>query len=170
MSNGWLKRLRSVKGSMDSVAFRQALGQFATGVCVVTVNDASLGPIATTVNSFSSVSLDPALVLWSIQNASDHFSVYTECEHFGISVLTADQANISGHYAKRGEHQALTEYFGTGPSGEPQLLNALAHFSCVTHAVHPGGDHHIIVGEVQAFESAEAEPLIFFAGGYRGVS
>ena len=155
---------------MDSVAFRQALGQFATGVCVVTVNDASLGPIATTVNSFSSVSLDPALVLWSIQNASDHFSVYTECEHFGISVLTADQAKISGHYAKRGEHQALTEHFGTGPSGEPQLLNALAHFSCVTHAVHPGGDHHIIVGEVQAFESAEAEPLIFFAGGYLGVS
>ena len=155
---------------MDSVAFRQALGQFATGVCVVTANDADLGPIATTVNSFSSVSLDPALVLWSIQNASDHFSVYTECEHFGISVLTADQADISGHYAKRGEHQALPEHFGTGPSGEPQLLNALAHFSCVTHAVHPGGDHHIIVGEVQAFESAEAEPLIFFAGGYRGVS
>ena len=81
---------------MDSVAFRQALGQFATGVCVVTVNDANLGPIATTVNSFSSVSLDPALVLWSIQNASDHFSVYTECEQFGISVLNADQADISG--------------------------------------------------------------------------
>ena len=155
---------------MDSVSFRQALGYFATGVCVVTVNHANLGPIATTVNSFSSVSLDPALVLWSIQNASDHFRVYTQCEHFGISVLSADQAQISGHYAKRGEHQALTEHFVTGASGEPQLLHALAHFSCVTHTVHPGGDHHIIVGEVQAFESAEAEPLIFFAGGYRGVS
>ncbi|MCH1610596.1 MAG: flavin reductase family protein [Luminiphilus sp.] len=155
---------------MDSVAFREALGQFATGVCVVTVNDADLGPLAMTVNSFSSVSLDPALVLWSIQNASDHFSVYTECEHFGISVLSANQADISAHYAKRGEHQALTEHFGTGPSGEPQLLNALAHFSCLTHAVHPGGDHHIIVGEVQGFESAEEKPLIFFAGGYRGVS
>ena len=155
---------------MDSVAFRQALGQFATGVCVVTVNDANLGPIATTVNSFSSVSLDPALVLWSIQNASDHFSVYTECEHFGISVLNADQADISGHYAKRGEHQALTEHFGTGPSGEPQLLNALAHFSCATHAVYPGGDHHIIVGEVLGVECGGAETLVFFAGGYRGLS
>lgn len=155
---------------MDSVAFRQALGQFATGVCVVTVNDANLGPIATTVNSFSSVSLDPALVLWSIQNASDHFSVYTECEHFGISVLNAGQADISGHYAKRGEHQVLTEHFGTGPSGEPQLLNALAHFSCATHAVHLGGDHHIIVGEVLGFECGDAEPLVFFAGGYRGLS
>ena len=155
---------------MDSGAFRQALGQFATGVCVVTANDANLGPIATTVNSFSSVSLDPALVLWSIQNASDHFSVYTECEHFGISVLNAGQADISGHYAKRGEHQVLTEHFGTGPSGEPQLLNALAHFSCATHAVHLGGDHHIIVGEVLGFECGEAEPLVFFAGGYRGLS
>ena len=137
---------------------------------MVTVNDANLGPIATTVNSFSSVSLDPALVLWSIQNASDHFSVYTECEHFGISVLNAGQADISGHYAKRGEHQVLTEHFGTGPSGEPQLLNALAHFSCATHAVHLGGDHHIIVGEVLGFECGEAEPLVFFAGGYRGLS
>ena len=127
---------------MDSGAFRQALGQFATGVCVVTVNDANLGPIATTVNSFSSVSLDPALVLWSIQNASDHFSVYTECEHFGISVLNADQADISGHYAKQGEHQALVDHFCTGSLGEPQLLNALAHFSCVTHAVHPGRPSH----------------------------
>ena len=155
---------------MDSVAFRQALGQFATGVCVVTVNDVNLGPLATTVNSFSSVSLDPALVLWSIQNASDQFSVYTQCEHFGISVLSADQSQISGHYAQRGEHQALTEHLGTGPSGEPKLLNALAHFSCVTRAVHPGGDHHIIVGEVLALDSAEAEPLIFFAGEYRGLS
>ena len=79
--------------SMDSGDFRQALGRFATGVCLVTVNDPELGPLATTVNSFSSVSLDPPLVLWSIQNSSDHLGVYTDCEHFGISVLTADQAS-----------------------------------------------------------------------------
>ena len=155
---------------MDSVAFRQALGQFATGVCVVNVNDPELGALAMTVNSFSSVSLDPPLVLWSIQNSSDHFSVYTECEHFGISVLGANQSQLSGHYAQRGGHQALSEHFGIGPTGEPQLIDALAHFTCATRAVHPGGDHHIIVGEVQAFESAEAKPLIFFAGGYKALS
>ena len=65
--------------TMDAGDFRQALGQFATGVCLVTVDDSELGPLATTVNSFSSVSLDPPLVLWSIQNSSDHLAVYTEC-------------------------------------------------------------------------------------------
>ena len=155
---------------MDSGEFRQALGQFATGVCLVTVNDPELGPLATTVNSFSSVSLEPPLVLWSIQNTSDHLKVYSECTHFGISVLSAEQADLSGHYAKRGGHQALAEHFSEGASGEPKLLGALAHFTCATHAVHPGGDHQIIVGEVVSFESVAGEPLVFFAGGYRALS
>ena len=81
--------------TMDTGDFRQALGQFATGVCLVTVDDPDLGPLATTVNSFSSVSLDPPLVLWSIQNSSDHLAVYTECQHFGISVLSSEQGALS---------------------------------------------------------------------------
>ena len=155
---------------MDVNAFRQTLGQFATGVCLVTVNDPERGPLATTVNSFSSVSLDPPLVLWSIQNSSDHLQTYTECQHFGISVLREEQAGLSGHYAKRGGHEALPEHFTAGAQGEPQLIDALAHFSCSTFSVHPGGDHQIIVGEVVAFESTDAVPLIFFGGGYRSLS
>lgn len=154
----------------NTTDFRQALGRFATGVCLVTVNDPEHGPLATTVNSFSSVSLEPPLVLWSIQNSSDHLAIYTECVHFGISVLTAGQAALSGHYAQRGGHQALPEHFAEGAQGEPQLIGALAHFTCATHAVYPGGDHQIVVGEVQGFESAEADPLIFYSGGYRGLS
>ena len=72
--------------TIDTGDFRQALGQFATGVCLVTVDDPDLGSLATTVNSFSSVSLDPPLVLWSILNSSDHLAVYTVSQHFGISV------------------------------------------------------------------------------------
>ena len=131
--------------TMDTGDFRQALGRFATGVCLVTVDDPELGPLATTVNSFSSVSLDPPLVLWSIQNSSDQ-------------------------YAQRGGHGVKTEHFTTGPQGEPKLIDALAHFTCATHAVHPGGDHQIIVGEVLHFESGEADPLIFYSGGYRALS
>ena len=101
--------------TMDAGEFRQALGRFATGICLVTVEDPELGPLATTVNSFSSVSLDPPLVLWSIQNSSDHFT-------------------------------------------------------CAAYAVHPGGDHQIIVGEVLQFESRDAAPLIFFSGCYRALS
>lgn len=156
--------------TMDAGDFRQALGRFATGVCLVTVDDPELGPLATTVNSFSSVSLEPPLVLWSIQNSSDHLAVYTECQHFGISVMSADQGAVSGQYAQRGGHSAQAEHFTTGPQGEPRLIGALAHFSCATYAVHPGGDHQIIVGEVMQFESMDADPLIFYSGGYRALS
>ena len=156
--------------TMDTGDFRQALGRFATGVCLVTVNDPELGPLATTVNSFSSVSLDPPLVLWSIQSSSDHLAVYTKCQHFGISVLTSAQQVLSGQYAQRGGHSAQAEHFTQGPHGEPRLVDALAHFSCAPYAVHPGGDHQIIVGEVLQFESGEGDPLIFYSGGYRALS
>ena len=121
-------------------------------------------------NSFSSVSLDPPLVLWSIQNSSDHLAVYTECQHFGISVLSSEQGALSSQYAQRGGHSVQAEHFTTGPQGEPKLIEALAHFTCAAYAVHPGGDHQIIVGEVLQFESGEAAPLIFFSGGYRALS
>ena len=154
----------------DRGDFRQALGRFATGVCLVTVDDSELGPLATTVNSFSSVSLDPPLVLWSIQNSSDHLAIYTDCQHFGISMLSSDQEALSGQYAQRGGHGARIEHFTNGPEGEPKLIDALAHLTCATHAVHPGGDHQIIVGEVLHFESGEADPLVFYSGGYRALS
>ncbi|MCH1580737.1 MAG: flavin reductase family protein [Luminiphilus sp.] len=156
--------------TIDADEFRQALSRFVTGVCLVTVSDPDRGPLATTVNSFSSVSLEPALVLWSIQNSSDHLQTYTECHHFGISVLPEKQGALSGHYAQRGGHDALPEHFTFGSLGEPQLIDALAHFSCSNFAVYPGGDHQIIVGEVVAFESVEAAPLVFFNGGYRSLS
>ena len=156
--------------TMDKGEFRQALGQFATGVCLVTVDDPELGPLATTVNSFSSVSLDPPLVLWSIQNSSDHLAVYTECQYFGISVLSSEQGALSSQYAQRGGHSVQAEHFTTGPQGEPKLIDALAHFTCAAYAVHPGGDHQIIVGEVLRFESRETDPLIFYSGGYRALS
>ena len=156
--------------TMDMGDFRQALGQFATGVCLVTVDDPKLGPLATTVNSFSSVSLDPPLVLWSVQNSSDHLAVYTQCQHFGISVLSSEQGALSSQYAQHGGHGAQAEHFTAGPQSEPKLIDALAHFTCTTYAVHPGGDHQIIVGKVVQFESREADPLIFFSGGYRALS
>ena len=156
--------------TMDAGEFRQALGRFATGICLVTVEDPELGPLATTVNSFSSVSLDPPLVLWSIQNSSDHLAVYTECQHFGISVLSSEQGALSSQYAQRGGHSVQVEHFTAGPQGEPKLRDALAHFTCAAYAVHPGGDHQIIVGEVLQFESRDAAPLIFFSGCYRALS
>ena len=76
---------------MDTRALRNTLGQFATGVCILTTDDDEHGAIGMTVNSFSAVSLDPALVLWSIQNTSDCFSAFTTCDRYGISVLAQSQ-------------------------------------------------------------------------------
>ena len=109
-------------------------------------------------------------MLWSIQSSSDHLAVYTECQHFGISLLSSEQGALSSQYAQRGGHSAHAEHFTTGPQGEPKLIDALAHFTCAAYAVHPGGDHQIIVGEVLQFETREAAPLIFYSGGYRALS
>ena len=109
-------------------------------------------------------------MLGSIQNSSDHLAVYTECQHFGISVLSSEQGALSSQYAQRGGHSAEAEHFTIGSQGEPKLTDALAHFTCAAYAVHPGGDHQIIVGEVLRFESREAAPLVFYNGGYRALS
>ncbi len=84
--------------------------------------------------------------------------------------MSSEQGALSGQYAQRGGHRAQAEHFTAGSQGEPKLIDALAHFTCAAYAVHPGGDHQIIVGEVLQFESREADPLIFYSGGYRALS
>ena len=152
---------------MDPREFRNALGSFATGVCLVTVNDSIMGPIAMTINSFSSVSLEPPLVLWSIQNDSDCFVAFTECEQFALSVLNSDQSALSSQFAKRGEHQTNSDHFSADTHGVPVVNDALAVFSCAIDAVHSAGDHHIIVGRVNSFQTASGAPLLFHSGQYR---
>jgi len=151
---------------MDGKAFRQALGRFSTGVCLITVNDEVSGSLALTANSFSSVSLDPPLVLWSIQNNSECFREYTENEHFAFSVLASDHASLSGKYARRGEHAIDPEEFQDNAQGVPVLRGAIAHFNCRLFALHESGDHHIVVGEVIDFDVSEGAPLLFSNGQY----
>lgn len=152
---------------MDTKAFRSALGQFATGVCLITVDDSHSGPMAMTANSFASVSLDPALVLWSIQNDSDCFREYTTCAYFGISVLDATQVDLSNAYARKGQHAIEESHFWRDTRGIPLANDAIAHFSCRLHQTHSGGDHRIIIGEVVEFSTGAGEPLLFSNGGYR---
>ena len=154
---------------MDAREFRNTLGRFATGVCVVTTESAE-GPIGMTVNSFAAVSLEPALVLWSIQNTSDCFAAFTECERYGISVLQHSQEALSNQYARSMDHDIEASHLSRDESGTPLIAGALATFSCRTNAIHAGGDHHIIVGEVEAFTSVEGEPLLFFGGAYKGLA
>ena len=119
-----------------------------------------------TVNSFAAVSLEPALVLWSIQNTSECFSEFTECDRYGISVLRDSQEALSNRYARSMEHTVDDGDYFVDSYGVPLIQSTLATFSCKMSAIHPGGDHHIIVGEVVDFESHFGEPLVFFGGAY----
>jgi flavin reductase (DIM6/NTAB) family NADH-FMN oxidoreductase RutF len=154
--------------TLDTRDLRNALGTFATGVCLVSVNDAQAGALAMTVNSFASVSLEPPLVLWSIQNSSECFREYTQCEHYGISVLSAAQRPLSERYARRAEHAIDSADFAYDVRGVPLLRDALATFSRRRHVIHDGGDHQIIVGEVLEFTRHGGDALVFHAGAYGG--
>lgn len=151
----------------DTKALRQCLGRFATGVTVVTCCDQDGNPCGITANSFSSVSLEPPLVLWNIAKVSNSLEAYLAAEHFAINVLSLDQESLSSHFA-RSDHTLFDDIeYSLAENGAPRLPGNLATFECRTHEIHDCGDHHIIVGEVIRFEADDHEPLLFYSGGYR---
>ncbi len=153
--------------SFDTRAFRQALGSFPTGVAVVTAMTPQRQPMGITVNSFTSVSLSPPMVLWCIDNKSDRYHIFARATGFTISVLGTAHEEVSSRLAKRGAHSLEgLDLIGT-ELGPPALADALAIFECAREAVHPGGDHAILVGRVLRFARRDAgAPLIFFRGRY----
>jgi flavin reductase (DIM6/NTAB) family NADH-FMN oxidoreductase RutF len=154
--------------SIDSRAFRNALGRFTTGICVITASPRGLVPLGMTVNSFCSVSLEPPLVLWSLQNNSDCYPAFQAADHFTINVLTQEQQALSQQYAKKGQHQLLPEHYRIGRSGAPVLRDCLASFECSLWRRYEGGDHELLVGQVIDFESRPTgKPLLFYSGSYR---
>lgn len=156
----------------DTLALRTALGQFATGVCIVAsppVADEA-HPFAITVNSFASVSLDPPMVLWSVQKASATYELWLETPQFGISVLSAAQGPLCEQFAVRGNH-AMTdaEQYAMSPNGSPLIPGAVATFDCRVNTIHDAGDHKIIVADVLGFAHDESrQPLIYVRGGFHG--
>ena len=156
---------------MDEMTkFRQRLGRFATGVTVGSGRDQDFEPCGITANSFSSVSLEPPLVLWNIAKVSNSLGAYLNAEHFAINILSSQQQSLAAHFAK--SENGLFDDIGCKDSQHsvPILSDTLAHLECRTHAVHDCGDHHIIVGEVIDFRLSDNEPLIFYGGNYTGVN
>lgn len=143
-------------------AFRSALGQFATGVTVVTTNTEA-GPLGITANSFASVSLDPPLVLWSPARASRRFAAFEAAEHYAIHILSADQEPLCARFSRDGyDFDGLA--WAADANGVPQIAGALARFDCTREAAYDGGDHLIIVGRVTSVARTEGAPLIFAQG------
>ncbi len=144
--------------------FRDALGRFATGVTVITTQSAQ-GPLGITANSFAALSLDPPLVMWAPGRFSRRFAAFEQAEHFAIHVLAGDQLPLARHFAVDGTDFNL-EGVRSGEGGTPLLPGCLARFECRRHAVHPGGDHAIVVGEVLRVRTRAGAALSFFAGQY----
>jgi flavin reductase (DIM6/NTAB) family NADH-FMN oxidoreductase RutF len=154
----------------DESAFRQCLGRFATGVTVVTCCDADGNPCGITANSFSSVSLDPPLVLWNIAKVSNSLQAYLDAPHFAINVLSAEQEALSVHFARPDHTRFENTDYSLSSDGAPLLPDALATFECRTHEIHDCGDHYIIVGEVTRFRSGDGQPLLFYGSAYRNIA
>lgn len=155
--------------SFNSLDLRDALGRFTTGVCLVTVTDPGGQAHAVTVNSFASVSLEPPLVLWSIQKDSDVYRLFAEAPRFAIGVLNRAQEGHSSRYARKGGHALDPAHFTPGENGAPLIREALVNFECSLERAMDGGDHTILLGRVTRLVTGESgsPPLLFFGGGYR---
>jgi flavin reductase (DIM6/NTAB) family NADH-FMN oxidoreductase RutF len=153
--------------AIDQSRFRQALSQFATGITVVTTRDAVGVPLGLTVNAFCSVSLDPPLVLVSIDNRSEATAGLLASGVFGISILAEDQEDWSRRFAAGGPEKFAGVDLLAGLSGVPLIPGALAHVECRVASVYPGGDHTLYLGEVMDLNVAEGRPLLYHNRGYR---
>ncbi|HYZ30935.1 MAG TPA: flavin reductase [Crenalkalicoccus sp.] len=151
--------------SVDDRAFRRCLGQFPTGVTVVTTVWQGK-PVGVTASSFSSLSLDPPLVLWSIALASRSCSAFRRSEHFAINILKADQIDISQRFSTRAEDKFKDVEWQPGCLGSPTLPGILALIECATEAVLDGGDHIILVGRVKRHARFPGTPLLYAQGRY----
>lgn len=145
------------------------MGNFATGITVVTTRDAKGQPYGLTVNSFTSVSLDPVLVLVCLDNKLSGLQAFKDSKHFGISILSEHQEDISRMFAKKDSERPSSIYFD-GKLGLPLLQNSVAVMECETVNVYEGGDHQIFLGRVDAADVLQLDhPLLYFRGKYRGV-
>ena len=150
----------------QTTKFRNALGSFATGVTVITALGQDGQKVGMTANSFNSVSLDPALVLWSVGRDANCFEDFIAAKAFAIHVLAADQQDLSNRFAKSGADKFADIDCSKGVSGVPILPHYSACFQCTIEHQYEGGDHVILVGRVVEYSDKDLEPLLFYRGKY----
>lgn len=152
--------------SIDPMAFRNCLGQFPTGVCVITApGDGE--PIGMTMSSFNSLSLDPPLILFSIDRRAKGLPLWQAAPAYVVHVLAENQRALSNRFAKPGANKWEGLSYKLGPENAPVLAGAAAVLECRPHARHDGGDHVLFIARVARFQAhAERRPLIFCKGRY----
>jgi flavin reductase (DIM6/NTAB) family NADH-FMN oxidoreductase RutF len=143
--------------------FRRACGRFATGVAVVTACQGGQ-TVGMTINSFSSVSLEPPLVLWSLRNTARSRHVFEAAANFAISILSSEQARLARCFAAGSLDGFAAVETVASPLGLPLIPGAIAHMECATYDIRNGGDHRIIIGSVNSLAVHDGAPLLFYGG------
>jgi flavin reductase (DIM6/NTAB) family NADH-FMN oxidoreductase RutF len=151
---------------IDPSTFRATLGRFASGITVITARDAEGRDVGMTVSAFTSLSLDPPLVLISIDNGASVAPALEQCEYFGINVLSEEQEPLSRRFSGKDIDRFEGVAYHRGQHEVALLDGALANLECRVHARYPGGDHTILVGAVEATAVREGHPLLYYRGGY----
>lgn len=154
--------------SFNSKDFRKALGTFATGITVVTTFSDTSGPVGITVNSFTSVSLEPPLVLWCLDNNADSYQDFANGNNFAIHVLHEEQKNLSDNFAFKDSNKFSDIEWATSKVGTPVLRDFSSCFECEVEDKYSAGDHLILLGRVLKFEMRDNNaPLIYYEGNYQ---
>jgi flavin reductase (DIM6/NTAB) family NADH-FMN oxidoreductase RutF len=166
-STGQETRMADTAASFDTREFRRALGTFPTGVAVVTARAPSGAFVGLTINSFSSLSLEPPLVLWSLQLASPSLGAFDRARRFAVNILAEDQVELSRRFASQVANKFSDLEVHAGIEGVPLIGGCAARLECRAAARHNGGDHVLFIGQVERFEyDPRKRPLVFYAGRY----
>lgn len=150
---------------IDPRELRNAFGCLPTGVCVVSLNDEVGKPTGVTVGSFTSLSMDPPLCLFSLGKSQASARLFSVGVPFVVNVLSQELADVAWQFAKPLEDKCEGVTLADTVVDAPRLSDAMAHFACRTHAIHEGGDHIIVVGEVMDFDHSDGDALVFYRGG-----
>jgi len=153
--------------TFDQQDFKNALSTFATGIAVITTTYNNSEPVGITVNSFTSVSLEPPLVLWCLDNDADSYDIFVNCSNFAVHILHQDQELISQIFSTKNSSKFTHLDWETGKFGSPILKDCASCIQCETETSYAGGDHIILLGRVRALEIHEDKlPLIYHGGNY----
>lgn len=164
--NAALQAIPQIRSPLDSRALRTALGQFATGITVVSTRSGEGSFVGLTVNSFSALSLEPPLILWSLRCSSPSLPVFESAERFVVNVLAEAQVEVSRRFALPLADKFEGVAHAENAWGQPLIHGAAAWFECRTLSRQVAGDHCLFIAEVERFTLSEAAPLLFHAGGY----
>ena len=158
--------------AVDTRALRDAFGCFATGITVVTTVDERGEKYGVTANSFTSLSLEPPLCLFCLDNKALSFTAFQEARHFAVNVLAQEQEALSSNFARSNADKWNGVAYETWATGAPILPGCLANLECDVEATHEGGDHVIIVGRVRdmTYRDGNCRPLLYYKGRYNALS